>query len=235
MKSAWLLGIGCAVLLHAGVVCFGGLLFAGGKDDQGTLQQVELLADEAKPDEKKPEEAPPKEELKQESEPPPDAAEILRNLEQQPASNDAPALEAASLGALEQALNGGGGGGDFADALTLASGGRIGGLGKAGALDQKLEGAFSLSEIDQKPRAVFQSAPLYPGEMRGKKVEGVVTLTFVVDASGKVASARVEKSSHPAFERPALEALKQWKFEPAVKGGQRVGCKMRIPIRFQPS
>jgi soluble P-type ATPase len=36
--------------------------------------------------------------------------------------------------------------------------------------------------MDQKPRAVFQSAPTYPAAMRGKKVEGVVTVVFVVDA-----------------------------------------------------
>jgi len=71
--------------------------------------------------------------------------------------------------------------------------------------------------------------------MRGKKVDGSVSVLFVVDAGGKVASPQVEKSSHPAFDKPALEAVKQWKFEPAVKGGQRVGCKMRVTLRFQPS
>ena len=33
-------------------------------------------------------------------------------------------------------------------------------------------------------------------------------------------------------ERPALEAVRQWKFEPAVRGGEKVASKMRIPIRF---
>ena len=64
---------------------------------------------------------------------------------------------------------------------------------------------------------------------------GVVSVIFVVDASGKVVNPRIEKSSNAAFEKPALDAVKQWKFEPAVKGGQRVACTMRQPIRFQPS
>jgi len=236
MKFAWILGILCAVLLHAGVLAFGGLIVGGAKPDHGTLQQVELLSpDEPKKDEQKPEVKQEEKELATETEKAPDATEILRSLEQ-PLANEAPALDAASLGAIEQALNGGGGGGgDFADSLSFASGGRIGGLGKAGALDSETEGAFSMAEIDQKPRAVFQAAPLYPSELRGKKLVGSVTLLFVVDASGKVVNPRVEKSSDPAFEWPALEAVKQWKFEPAVKGGQRVGCKMRVPIRFQPS
>ena len=229
---------GCllALALHAGFILFGGLLFFHEKKDEGTLQEVELIAEDEAAPEKKPEEKPVEksDELETEVEEVPDAAEIIRNLELSSPSLE-PALEAASLSAIEQALSGAGGGGDFADALSFASGGRIGGMGKPGALDDTLEGAFSLAEIDQRPRAIFQSSPLYPSEMRGKKVEGVVTVIFVVDASGKVTGPRVEKSSHPAFEKPALDAVKQWKFEPAVKGGQRVGCKMRVPIRFQPS
>jgi protein TonB len=76
---------------------------------------------------------------------------------------------------------------------------------------------------------------MYPTGMRGKKIEGVVTIVFVVDATGRVADPRVEKSTHADFDRPALDAIRQWKFEPAVKAGQRVACRMRAPIRFQPS
>ena len=144
----------------------------------------------------------------------------------------APALEPASLGAIEQALRGQGGGGEFAEALAFTSGGRIGGLGKGGALDDKMERAFSLAEIDQPPRPVLQTAPVYPAEMRGRKVDGLVTLIFVLDPSGRVQSPKAVAASHPAFERPALEAVRQWKFEPALKAGQRVSCRLRIDIRF---
>ena len=68
--------------------------------------------------------------------------------------------------------------------------------------------------------------------MRGKKMEGVVGVLFVVDATGKVTQQRVEKSNHPAFEKPALEAVRRWKFEPGIKAGQRVPCKMRVTVRF---
>ncbi|TAH36822.1 MAG: energy transducer TonB [Planctomycetota bacterium] len=239
MKLSWPLGIFGAVMLHAGMLLFGGLLFPGAKEGPEALAEVELLGADAAPEkDKEPDQPEPAseeaEELEAEAEEAPDAAEILRNLER-PASIDAPALEAASLAAIEQALNGPGGGGDFAAALSFASGGRIGGTGDAGALDQTLGSAFSLAEIDQKPRAVFQATALYPAEMRGKRLEGLVSVIFVVDASGKVTQQRVEKSSHPAFEKPALDAVKQWRFEPAVKAGQRVPCKMRVPIRFQPS
>lgn len=243
MKIAPILGVVGAVLLHALFLLFGGLIFGHEAENKGTTQQVDLLseteaeAEKKKEEEKKKEQAneEEKEKIEAEQEQVPDAEEIVRNLELTP-SNDAPALEAASLAAIEQALSGqGGGGGDFDEALSFASGGRIGGTGRAGSLEEKIESAFSLTEIDQKPRPLFQTLPLFPAEMRGKKIEGIVTLTFVVDAAGKVINLKVLKSTHPAFEKPAIDAVKQWKFEPAVKGGQRVPCKMRAPIRFPPS
>jgi len=238
MKLALVLGVVAAAGLFVGDVVIEGVLFPSKKKDHGTLQQVELLSDADAQAEKAPEkkaETKP-DALENETEQPPDGAELTKSLDQPIVPGDAPALEAASLSAIEAALNGqGAAGGDFADALSFSSGGRIGGMGKAGALEEQLENAFSMSEIDQKPRPIFQTAPVYPSEMRGKSLEGVVTVIFVVDSGGKVSGPRVEKSSHPEFDKPALDAVKQWKFEPAVKGGQRVACKMRVPIRFQPS
>jgi len=249
MKIGLLFGITCAIVLHVGVVLFGGLVFVGHKKDYGTLQQVELLGENDTVAEKdKPKEKPKEEDKEQEptlkedenealeteNEKAPDAAEMVRSLELSAAAS-APALEAASLGAIEAALSGQAvGGGDFGEAVTFTSGGRIGGMGKAGQVTENIEREFDLTEIDQKPRPILQGAPVYPALMRGVKTEGVVNVLFIVDPTGKAVNPRVEKSTHPAFEKPALDAVKQWKFEPAVRAGQRVPCKMRVPIRFQP-
>ncbi|MCI0675146.1 MAG: energy transducer TonB [Phycisphaerales bacterium] len=228
------IGIVCAILLHVGFILFGGLLFLGHNAEHRTLQEVELISDDTA-DEEKPPEPEPQEELEAETEGPPDAAELMRNLEQ-PNPDDGPAaLDPSSLSAIAEALNGQGGGGDFMQGLDFTSGKKIGGTGRGSATDEQFEGAFSLAEIDQKPRVIFQSAAIFPAEMRGKKIEGVVSVMFVVDSGGKVANPRVETSTHPAFDKPAVDAVKKWKFEPAVKGGKRVACKMRVPIRFQPS
>ena len=232
MKINLFFGIACAIVLHVGFILFGGLLFINHKKDHGTLQQVELLSEDIAAEKEKPREREPEKTEEMETEQAPDASEIIRNLELSAAAN-APELEAASLSAIETALSGqAGGGGDFAEALNFSSGGRIGGMGKAGALDDSLEKAFSLAEIDQKPRAIFQAAPVYPAGKRALEV--VVSVVFVVDQTGKVTNPRVEKSTDPVFEKPAVDAVKQWKFEPAIKAGQRVSCKMRVPIRFQP-
>ena len=230
-------GFVIAILIHAAILLLGGWLFFH-EPQAAKKEKIEIeVGVEApdKPKDKKEETPPEKKEDETEKEVPPDAAEVMRNLEQQPANNDAPALEALSLSAIEQALSGQAAGGDFSEGFSFASGGRIGGTGKAGGLEQKLESAFGLAEIDQKPRATFQAQPSYPSEMRGKRVEGIVSVIFIVDATGKVTSPKVEKSSNPAFDKAALDAVRQWKFEPGLRGGQRVDCRVRVPIRFAPS
>ncbi len=242
MRLGLLFAMACALALHASVLLFGGGVFAGHGKDHGRLQQVQLLNDkDAAAQKEKPKDKPKDQEaaaekkdaMEADNEQAPDAAEMIRNIELSAAAS-APALEAASLGAIEAALSGQAGGGDFGESLTFSSGGRIGGTAKAGATQESLEQAFNLGEIDQRPNVVHQTGGVYPASLRGRKIEGVVTVLFVVDATGKVVEPRVEKSSHPAFEKPAIDAVRQWKFEPAVKAGQRVPCKMRVPIRFQP-
>jgi protein TonB len=55
---------------------------------------------------------------------------------------------------------------------------------------------------------------------------------FIIDRNGRVTNATVQKSTHHEFERPALTAVKKWKFDPGKRGGKPVQFKMRIPITF---
>lgn len=150
-----------------------------------------------------------------------------------PQMDDAPALAPMSLSDLESALAPGGGGGMFGGGGGFQSG-RIGGRGGGGGPGADMEQAFSMADLDQKPRPVYQPAPVYPAALRSRKIEGVVSIIFVVGADGRVANAKVEKSTDPAFEKPALDAVRKWKFEPGVKEGRKVSFKMRAPIRFDP-
>lgn len=243
-----MLGITAAVLFHGALLLFGGWLFgiAPEGDETATVANVDLLSEEliAEQDEEEVVPEPAAEETPaEESEPlevpeekPPDTQTLLENV----AAEAAPALEALSLSALESALNGGAAGGaagDFATSAPLESGGRIGGRGVAGEGDgaaggDALDEIFSLADLDQKPHPLFQAPPAYPVEMRQRKAQGQVTVLFVVDATGRVQLPKIEASSHPAFEKPALDAIRQWRFEPGVRDGQKVQSRMRIPIRF---
>jgi len=236
-------GLTAAVLIHLAVLGFGGILFPRPETaaKAARVEEVDLLAtDEDRPADEKTPDAPPEEVTAEESEQameisaerPPDMADLAL-LQEEAVAAATPSLEALSLGALESALNPGGGGDDFGGGLGLASGGRIGGTGTAtGMIDGGAEEIFALPDLDQKPRALFQAAPLYPFEMRRKNVEGTVYVLFVVDQEGRVVNPTVEKSTHRAFEKPAIDAVRQWKFEPAVRNGEPVQARLRVPIRF---
>ena len=235
MKFGAILGIVFALMLHGGFILFGGLIFPRAKVSEASLQQVALLSeDETKEEESEQKPEQPPEEVGSDQEPPPDAEEILNAIDLS-STADAPALDAFSLSALEAALNGTGGMSEFDTSADLRGGGVIGGTGTPGQSMSEADEAFNLDEIDQQPRLLYQPPPAYPSEARSQRLEGVVSIKFIVDDTGKVSHARVEKSTHPAFEKPALEAVRKSKFEPGLRGGKPVAASKRQTFRFQPS
>lgn len=159
------------------------------------------------PPEEKPEEDP-------DEPPPPEMAE--------------PEAAPLDLSQLELALNPGLGEGGGAGALMW-----LGNVQKRAEAES--EAIFSMADLDQKPRVVSQSAPEYPPELKRQKVNGTVHILFIVDKDGRVVDPRVQKSTLPQFERPALMAVKRWRFEPGKRSGKPVQFKMRVPITFRSS
>src|SRR6266496_5874431 len=82
------------------------------------------------------------------------------------------------------------------------------------------------------PVPVRTVPPEYPDELRREGVSGLVMIKCSIDAQGNVSEAEVEKSSNAAFEKPAVAAVKKWKFKPAKQDGNPVAVKVSIPIKF---
>jgi protein TonB len=240
----WLVGLGVAAVFHLAVLLFGGLLFLDdSKDKKKETEMVDLVSTETPKEQKEPEEEkaseqePASEEKAEEPMETPDAMPDLRDLDR-PAIAAAPAaLDAASLSALEDMMNGTSGAqaGFVTDTVSLASGGRIGGLGTAPIEGADLGAVFTVTEMDQRPRAIYQAPPMYPVGLRKRKIEGNVSVLFVVDETGRVTEPKVERSTNPGFEPAALEAVRQWKFEPGTRNGKKVPCRMRAPLTFRVS
>lgn len=76
--------------------------------------------------------------------------------------------------------------------------------------------------------------PVYNTEARRFRHEGLVVLWCVVTAEGKVESLRIQKSLGMGLDEEAVKAVKQWRFKPAVRGGQPVAVHMAIEIHFHP-
>lgn len=229
-----------ALLIHAGILLFGGLLLFRQATTKGNEREVELIGVETPEEKKAPEkekpapeqetqEAEAEESLKAPEERAPDMQEVARL--EGPAS--APALSALSLSDLESVLGSdAGGGGSLQEAISLSSGGRIGGTGDPASASEQGPASFALSELDQRPQALQQVLPRYPSELRRRKVQGTVEVVFLVDTDGRVMEPKVDKTTNEAFNQPALEAVRQWKFEAGTKEGKKVRFKMRVPITF---
>jgi protein TonB len=120
--------------------------------------------------------------------------------------------------------------------VALGSGGALAGFGEIRSLtaaEAVQEDTFDVADLEKRPEPVSQAAPTYPAELRKAKVEGLVTLIFVLDETGRVEDPRVEHSSRSEFEKPALEAIRKWRFSPGQKDGQPVRTYIRVPMRFR--
>ncbi len=83
------------------------------------------------------------------------------------------------------------------------------------------------------PRKLVDVRPVYPQSMRDAGLEGVVSLTAMIDVEGRVTSARVIGSpAHPDLGRAAVDAVRQWQFTPTLLNGEAVEVLMNVQVAF---
>lgn len=71
--------------------------------------------------------------------------------------------------------------------------------------------------------------PVYPAASLQAKEEGTVTMSFDVNATGKVLDSSVVKSSgHPALDEAARSGIAKCTFKPALAGGKPVGASVKV-------
>jgi TonB family protein len=84
------------------------------------------------------------------------------------------------------------------------------------------------------PRLVHQDDPAYPETARNAGVEGIVVLQIVIDETGKVVEANAVAGQPPGiFEEAAVEAVKDWEFEPAMQGGKPIKVRIAQTVIFK--
>jgi protein TonB len=83
------------------------------------------------------------------------------------------------------------------------------------------------------PRALFAPDPEYSEEARKAKYQGTVVLWVVVGADGKAHDVKVQRSLGMGLDQKALEAVRKWKFEPAVKDGRPVAVQINVEVSFR--
>lgn len=77
--------------------------------------------------------------------------------------------------------------------------------------------------------------PIYPTTELKARHSGMVNVRCIIDETGRVTSARALEDSDAAFIQAAIDAVKAWKFAPAVSAGKPVACCLDTLVAFSPA
>ena len=97
---------------------------------------------------------------------------------------------------------------------------------------EEMNEIFSSSELDQNARRLSVVQPRLTSTLR-RQTPATVVVIFIVDENGRVQDPKVQRTTNPSFDRSALTAIKQWKFEPAKVQGRSVSSRLRQSFSFE--
>lgn len=84
----------------------------------------------------------------------------------------------------------------------------------------------------QPPRLIKRVAPIYPIVAIKAHIEGVVTIDAVTDIYGRVVKVRVT-NGHPLLRGAAVQAVKQWIYEPYILNGIPRPVTFTVNVNFK--
>ncbi len=121
--------------------------------------------------------------------------------------------------------------------IGSGSGGGVGsgegpgvGPGKGGGIGG---GVFRIGGGVSPPRAVSTPDPEYSEEARKAKYQGTVVLWLIIGADGKPRDIRVSRALGMGLDQKAVDAVRHWVFEPAMKDGKPVAVQMNVEVSFR--
>jgi TonB family protein len=86
---------------------------------------------------------------------------------------------------------------------------------------------------DTPPKVIQHVEPEYSDRARRAKLQGQVTLSFVVTREGLPRDIQIERSLGMGLDEKAVQALQQYRFEPATKDGMAIDAPMNIEMSFR--
>jgi protein TonB len=82
------------------------------------------------------------------------------------------------------------------------------------------------------PTRLFAPSPVYPRAALAARLEGVVVLECTIDCAGRVADVTVLRPAPLGLTEAAVEAVRQWRFEPSTVDGEPVEVLYVLTVRF---
>lgn len=86
--------------------------------------------------------------------------------------------------------------------------------------------------VIKEPALVYRVEPVYPGVAISANIQGTVILEAMVDEEGNVASLKVLRSV-PVLDKPALDAVKQWRYSPVILNGRPEKFILTVAVTFR--
>jgi TonB family protein len=91
--------------------------------------------------------------------------------------------------------------------------------------------AVKVGDDIKPPRKIVDVKPVYPEDAKEAKVEGVVIIEVLLGTDGKVQDTRVLRSVH-LLDQAAIDAVRQWEFEPVIVDGHPQRAIMTVTLNF---
>jgi TonB family protein len=96
-----------------------------------------------------------------------------------------------------------------------------------------IESAAGSGNSLEPAKLVSSPAPIYPKVALLMNLRGTVLIDAAVDETGRVTDIQVI-SGNPVFRSAAMEAIQNWKYEPARLNGQPTATHVQVKINFDP-
>jgi len=112
---------------------------------------------------------------------------------------------------------------------TIAGGPSVEGPHEGGEEDLPKFGAYVY--VEELPEPMTKATPVYPEAARRAGVEGTVFIQALIGKDGLVKDTRVTKSI-PELDAAAIEAVRQWRFKPALNANRPVAVWVAVPVKF---
>lgn len=87
---------------------------------------------------------------------------------------------------------------------------------------------------NRKVKLIYRVEPDYTPDAREKQIRGTVVLGLTVGHDGLPQSIQIKKSLFPSLDESAVNAVRKWRFEPAMKDGQPTSMYMQVEFYFAP-
>jgi TonB family protein len=90
-----------------------------------------------------------------------------------------------------------------------------------------------LDPVIHPPALLSKVEPAYTESARNARLQGTVELSLDVDPHGNATNLRVTHSLGMGLDEEAIEAVKRWRFRPAMKNGQPITMPAQVEVRFR--